>query len=120
MTKKITKRERFNQLLEIAEVKTNKDLVEFINHEIELVDRKNASRKPTKAQVENEDLKTTIIDYMADEPDRLFTVTEMCKILSNTGEYTTQRISALMRSLVLEGKVERVEDKRKALFRIIK
>ena len=119
MTKKITKRERFNQLLEIAEVKANADLVDFINHEIELVERKNGSRKPTKTQLENEGIKDAIVEIMGKEPNRMFTVTEMCKMLSDIGDFTPQKISALMRALVLDGKVERVQDKRKTYFKYV-
>ena len=37
---KVTKKERFTQLLEIAEVKKNEELVKFINHELELLEKK--------------------------------------------------------------------------------
>ena len=54
--KKMTKREKFELLLTIAEVQENEMLVEFINHELELLAKKNATgtlRKPTKTQLEN-------------------------------------------------------------------
>ena len=37
--KKVTKKERFAQLLELEAVKANADLVAFIEHEIELLVR---------------------------------------------------------------------------------
>ena len=43
--KKITKRERFAQILAIPAVSADPALVEFINHEIELLDRKNSGEK---------------------------------------------------------------------------
>ena len=59
--KKVTKKERFAQLLELEAVKANADLVAFINHEIELLENKNKSKsgekKPTERQRENEQLK---------------------------------------------------------------
>lgn len=39
-TKKITKRDNFNKLLTIEEVAKDTQLVEFINHELELLDKK--------------------------------------------------------------------------------
>ena len=54
-TIKITKNDRYNQLLAIEEVAANPDLVAFIEHEQELLSRKNATKngKQTKAQAEN-------------------------------------------------------------------
>ena len=52
MTTKITKREMFQQ---IKSHLTDPTEIAFIDHQIELLDRKNASnRKPTANQVENE------------------------------------------------------------------
>ena len=48
--KKITKRERFNSLLSLSEVQANADLVAFIEHEIELLDKKNSSEKKLTVQ----------------------------------------------------------------------
>ena len=118
--KKITKRERFNQLLAIAEVNANADLKAFIEHELELLAKKSSSSsdKPTAVQVANEGIKSEILEHMANEPNRLFTITEMQKEIEACAELTNQRISALIRQLKEDGKVERVEEKRKAYFKI--
>ena len=113
--KKMTKRDRYNQLLAIADVKSNADLVDFINHELELLDRKNASdKKPTAQQVANEGVKEAIIEGM--EKDRLYTITEIQKNISACNDLSNQRVSALVRQLKDEGKIVRTEDKRKAYF----
>lgn len=113
--KKMTKKDRYNQLLAIADVKANKDLVDFINHELELLDRKNASdKKPTAQQVANEGVKEAIIEGM--EKDRLYTITEIQKNIPACNDLSNQRVSALVRQLKDEGKVVRTEDKRKAYF----
>ena len=44
MANKITKRDNYNALLNIPEVASNAELVAFINHEIELLDRKNKAK----------------------------------------------------------------------------
>ena len=118
--KKITKRERFNQLLAIAEVNANADLKAFIEHELELLAKKSSSSsdKPTAVQVANEGIKSEILEHMANEPNRLFTITEMQKEIEACAELTNQRISALIRQLKEDGKVERVEEKRNAYFKI--
>lgn len=118
--KKMTKRDYFNQLLAINDVKSNSNLVDFINHELELLSKKNASGtgKMTATQVANEGIKSEILECMANEPNRLFTISEMQKVFPCCAEFSNQRVSALVRQLVNEGKVERLEEKRKAVFRI--
>ena len=49
--KKLTKRDYFAQLKEI--VKDNAELVAFIDHELELIARKNTGNTQTKVQKEN-------------------------------------------------------------------
>ena len=119
-TKKMTKRDYFNQLLALDEVKGNENLVKFIEHELELLAKKNASGegKLTATQIANNGIKEEILECMANEPNRLFTISEMQKLFPCCAEMSNQRVSALVRQLVNDGKVERLEEKRKAVFRI--
>ena len=112
--KKITKRDRFNALLSLSEVQANADLVAFIEHEIELLDKKNSSeKKPTAQQTANESIKAAIVAGMT--PNRLYTVSEIQKEIPECAELSNQRISALLRQMI--GKeIVRTEDKRKAYF----
>ena len=111
--KKMTKRDYFNALLTKYAL-TDKEQ-EFIKHEIELLDRKNtAEKKPTAQQVANDGIKTAILNGM--ETNRLYTITEMIKEIPECAELTNQRVSALLRQLIADGKVIRTEDKRKAFF----
>ena len=43
--KKLTKREKFEMIANIAEVKANPVLVEFVEHELELLAKKNSADK---------------------------------------------------------------------------
>jgi hypothetical protein len=113
--KKITKRDRFNALLNMAEVKADPDMVAFIEHELELLAKKNsADKKPTAQQTANEAIKSAIMEAM--EPNHLYTVTELQKSVEACAELSNQRVSALLRQLKDEGAVVRTEDKRKAYF----
>ena len=115
--KKITKRDRFNALLNMAEVKANPDMVAFIEHELELLAKKNsADKKPTAQQTANEGIKSAILDGM--EANRLYTITELQKTIPECAELSNQRVSALVRQMV-GVTIERIEDKRKAYFRKI-
>ncbi len=112
--KKITKREKFEMLLNVAEVKGNEMLVEFINHEIELLARKNGSeKKPTAQQQANAQIQQAILNGM--EVGKRYTITELIKSIPECAELTNQRVSALVRQL-MPTYIERVEEKKKAYF----
>ena len=116
--KKLTKRDHFNALLNLEAVKSNSALKEFIEHELELLEKKNSSeKKPTAVQQANSGIKEEILVALDNQPNRLFTITELIKEVPVCAELTNQRVSALVRQLVEAGKVVRIEDKRKALFR---
>ena len=118
--KKMTKRDYFNTLLGIAEVKANPELVKFIDHELELLAKKNASgeNKMTASQKANEGIKSEILECMANDPNRLFTITEMIKEFECCKDLSLPKVTALVTQLKNEGKVERLEEKRKVFFRI--
>ena len=113
--KKMTKKDKFNALLSLAEVKSNPTLVEFIEHELDLLDKKNsAEKKPTAQQVANDSIKAAIIVNMVE--GKGYTITDLIKNIPECADLTNQRVSALIRQLIDEGKVVRTEDKRKAYF----
>ena len=114
-TKKPTKRENYSALLNLAEVKANPTLVAFIEHEVELLDKKNSTeKKPTAQQTANEGIKTAILDNMAEGAK--YTITDIIKSVPECADLTNQRVSALMRQLIEAKLVVRTEDKRKAYF----
>ena len=113
--KKMTKRDYFNSLLALDEVKSNPKFVEFIEHELELLDKKNsAEKKPTAQQTANDAIKTDIFEHMVE--GARYTITDIIKSVPSCVDLTNQRVSALVRQLKDEGKVVRIEDKRKAYF----
>jgi len=112
-TKKMTKREMFEQ------IKANYQLTEaereFIDHELELLAKKNsAEKKPTAVQVANEGIKGDIVAGM--EQGKSYTITDLMKTIPACAELSNQRVSALVRQLVTDGVVVRTEEKRKAYF----
>lgn len=111
-SKKVTKRERFEQIKALAEVQANADLVAFIDHELELLAKKNASeKKATPNQVANEGIKDSILAVLSDEGK---TVTDIQKSLDM--ELSNQKVSSLLGQLIDENKVVRTVDKRRAYF----
>lgn len=88
---------------------------EFIQHEMDLLAKKNsAEKKPTAQQVANDGIKSAIVDGM--ESAKAYTITDIIKSVPECAELTNQRVSALMRQLVDAKIVIRTEDKRKAYF----
>lgn len=115
--RKPTKRDNFNALLNIEAVKADPALVEFIEHEIALLDKKNtAERKPTHKQIENAGFKSDILAFM--EPDTLYTVADLAKSVPSivAAGISASRVTAMMTQLKNDGAVVRTEDKRKSFY----
>ena len=111
--KKMTKREMFEMIK--ANHNLSADEIAFIDHELELLAKKNsAEKKPTAVQVANEGIKADILDGM--EIGKKYTITDLMKEIPACAELSNQRVSALVRQLVTDGSVERTEEKRKAYF----
>ena len=113
--KKMTKAQMF------AQIKANHnrfaDEVAFIDHELELLAKKNsAEKKPTAQQTVNKGIGEAIVAHLSAEPNRLFTITEIIKEVPECADLTNQRVSAIVRGLI-GSSIERVEEKRKAFFR---
>lgn len=118
MTKKLTKKDHFNALLTLSEVQANAELVKFIEHELELLNRKtNSDRKKTPVQLANEVFKESIL--MGMKTERLYTITELQKEIPEiaSAELSNQRVSALVKQLCEAGLVERTVEKNKPYFR---
>lgn len=118
--KKLTKREKFEMIAKIDEIKTNPILAEFVEHELELLAKKNASGsgKLTATQKANEELKTAILEEMGKEPNRLYSVSEMIKVFPCCNDLSLPKVTALVTQLHKADLVVRVEEKRKAYFKM--
>lgn len=115
---KVTKRERFAQLMAIVEasnVANATELKEFIEHEVELLDKKNSrSGKPTKTQVANESIKAQIVSIL-ERVGKPMTVTQLLSESELAG-LSNQKISALLTQLRENGKVVRTVEKKVAYY----
>ena len=114
MANKKTKREFFGEIREI--VKDNTELVAFIDHELELLDKK-TSAKSTKVNTEQVELMDTIKNELS-EIGRSVTITELQKESETLAEYSNQKLSAMLKKLVDNGEVTKVVDKKKSYFKI--
>ena len=103
--------EQYESIIAKVDGVLSADEVAFLKERAELHAKKNATRKPTKAQAENEGIKAEILEFM--ESGRAYTVAEIQK---GVGLETNQKASALVRQLRQSGAVERSEVKGKAYF----
>lgn len=111
--RKPTKREMFDGLLKMPGL--SQAQIDFINHEIELLAKKNSGDKaPTTTQKANEVLKAAIFDGM--EINRLYTVTEVIKEIPAAAGLTNQKVSPLMNQMVTDGKLVKTTEKRRSYF----
>ncbi len=112
MANKITKKEMFTMIK--AQVKDNAEMMAFIDHEIELLDKKASNKKATKIQEANVGIKSTILAVL--EGGKSMTVTEMQGASAELGELSNQKVSALVRQLVEAGEVVKTIDKKVSRF----
>lgn len=120
MANKSTKRDNFISIIEVLKGAERTDLVEVMEHEIELLDKKKASGKMTKTQVANEDIKALIVEELA----RLAKPVSITELISESAEVaekcgnSNQKVSALMTQLKNAGAVVRTTEGKKALFSV--
>jgi len=102
---KITKRDRYLELRSL--VADHADLVEFIDHELELLEKKNASRslKPSKKQVANADLADAI--YNAMEDGVAYRIADIKGLVDELADANSQKVTALVTKLRKEIRVSR-------------
>lgn len=118
MEKKITKKEMFASVItvvEATEVANKEEMVAFLKHEIELLEKRSSRTTPTKTQKENEGILTDILTSLASIGSKV-TVTELQAKASALAGLSNQKISSLLAKLVKDGSVERVMEKKKAYF----
>ena len=109
--KKMTIVEQYEAIISKAEGVLSTAEIEFLKERAEMHSKKNASRKPSKTQEENEIIKDKMLDNMAD--GKSYTVTDLQKLL---GLESNQKASALVRQLVNDNLVVRNEVKGRAYF----
>lgn len=115
MEKRLTKKEYFGMIREM--VADRDDLIEFVDRELELLNRKASSKSPTKVQVENENIKTRLINALI-EIAKPVTITELQENNEEMATYSNQKLSALLKQLVDTNQVTKVIDKKKSYFSV--
>ena len=118
---KITQKTMFNAVIDFLNGEdtdfSTEEMVEFLEGRIAVLDKKSANRK-TKVNEEDEALKSLTLEALAllDTPS---TVTDIMKKVDFPVGTSNQKVSAILRKLIAEGKVEKEKDKKSTLFSLI-
>lgn len=120
--KKITNAMALETAIEVMKEDNQYDeVVEKLQKMLVQVNKKSSlNRKPTATQVENENLKGAIVEYL-DRTGKRLTVSEMMKEIPELANLSNQRVTSLVTALYSKNNpenrvIDRAMDKRKAVF----
>ena len=116
-TKKITKREVINLMLNDSNIKANPVYVAYLENELGILDRKSSKTIVSKTQKENEGIKEKIVAVLT-EIAKPVTISELQNANSDMATYSNQKLSALLNQLVKSEIVVKTTDKKKSYFSI--
>lgn len=113
---KMTRVEMFNAIKAIPQVADNQEMVDFIDKQIaQLAKRKSVE---SKTQKENKALMEVVVDAMK-VLDKPATATQIMKSDAYLSELSLPKVSALLKKLIENGRVERTIEKKIALFSLV-
>ena len=123
MEKRLTKKDYFEMIKGVCADRA--DIVDFCNHEIELLSRNNSKSGATKTQKENEIVANMLVEELA-KVGKPITITDLMNTseivkgytLENGNNLTNQKISAIFKQLVENQKIVKIVDKKKSYFSI--
>ena len=113
----MTKREMYKAILAVDAVSANPEMVAFLIHQIDLLDSRKGTNKPTKTQVANEGIKETILAILG-ESEIPLRVKDLIAD-ERLADYSSSKITALLRQLLPDtgtGQVVRTIEKKVAYF----
>lgn len=112
---KMTQEKALVFALELDEIKGNKAVAEKLSDMLEAVRKKRENKTMSKTQIRNEVLKGEILNLMTE--DVCYTCTQIVKMLNSEDVQSTQKGTALLKSLADEGKVIIIRDKKSTLYK---
>lgn len=115
---KMTKMDWFNAIatiIEASDAENKADALAFINRETELLEKKKASSKASKANAENDALKENLKSALV-ELARPVTISELQKEMPEFADYSNQKLSALLNGMAKAGAITKTMEKKKAYF----
>lgn len=116
---KMTKMEKFamvKAMLENSNVEQKGMLIEFVEHEMDLLSRKSSKGTQTKTQKENEILLDRLEEALEEMTDWV-TISQFQEFsCEDVARLSNQKLSALLRKLIDRGSVVKTTEKKKSFF----
>lgn len=119
--KKITKKDNFMEIralivkAEMLEDSKKEQYLAFIDHELELLDKKASSKSSSKNTKEQEELMIKIVKALQEIGEPV-TISDLQKKNEEMSEYSNQKLSAMLKKLVDNKQVTKIVDKKKSYF----
>ena len=121
MEKKMTKKEMFTLIATLNA--SNQAIVDFCNHEIELLDNKksNGNKKANEKVVKETEIvyNALVAVGRAVSASELIAESNLDELANESGVVSTQKVSAMLKKLVESGKVEKHTNKKKTYFKVV-
>lgn len=125
MTKKMTKKEMFAMVINVVsetEVENKEEMLKFLNHEVELLEKKSGKSGETKTQKENKILMEQLVEALG-EMEKPVTISEFqSKSTHEVATLSNQKLSSLLKKLIEEEnpRVVKTVEKKKSYFSVVK
>ena len=123
MTKKMTKKEMFTMVIatiEATEVENREEMVNFLNHEVELLEKKSSKSGTTKTQKENLVLMEQLKEALGEMTEAVTISEFQAKSTHEVATLSNQKLSALLKKLVESGEVVKTVEKKKSYFALVR
>ena len=133
MEKKITKREVINELLKEDLIQSTPMYKNYLEHELELLDRKNASSKGSKSSEENKTIASMLLEEMAKleaTGKAQYTITELMKssqaiqdyVCENGKVLSNSKITAIFKTMLTldNAPIVNIKDKKNSYYSLAK
>lgn len=119
-----TRKEMYEMIIEAMETVEHSEkaeMIEFLNHQLEMVANRNSKSKSASAkrQAENTALAEKVLAVMV-EANKPVTATELFKLCSIPEVTSTQKLVALLNILAFNGQVVRKVEKKTSFFSVAK
>lgn len=119
MTNKTTHKDFYNAIIAMAKgepTEVSADaIVEFAEGRISALEKKSANRKPSKASEETIALKSKVVEVLGTVAEPV-TVSGVLALSSDFAGISNQKMTAVLKALVDDGKVVNTKDKKTSLW----
>lgn len=120
--KKVTKKDNYKELMTYVPT-DRQDLIDFINHEIELLEKKrsNGNSKANKQVADNTEIVyNALVEYgKSATVSDLIANADLSALAVDGNIVSTQKVSAYLKKLVDGGRVVKTVDKKKTYFSVV-